>query len=83
MINPTLNINKSFKEKITNCMKTTFGAITQPHIRTILEKNNTRVLALVMFYEKRKNPKNVFRVLSYVIYTIIRNYICIDYLASE
>ena len=29
------------------------------------------------------NPKNVFKVLSCVIYTIIINYVCIDYLASE
>ena len=64
-------------------MKTTFGAITQAHISKILAKKNTRVLALLTFYETRKTPKKVFKVLSCVIYTIIRNYICIDYLASE
>ena len=83
MINPTLNINKVFKEQVTKCMKTTFGEIAQSHISIILAKKNTRVLALLMFYETRKNPKKVFKVLSYVIYTIIRNYVCIDYLASE
>ena len=31
----------------------------------------------------RKNAKKIFRVLSCVIYTIIRNYVCIDYLGSE
>ena len=36
MINPTLGINKSFKEQVSKCMKTIFGAITQPHIRKIL-----------------------------------------------
>ena len=36
-----------------------------------------------MFYETRKNPKRVFKVSSCVIYTIIRNYVCIDYLDSE
>ena len=35
-------------------MKTTFGTITQPHIRTILAKNNTIVLALLMFYETKE-----------------------------
>ena len=35
MINPTLNINKAFIEQVNKCMKTPFGAITQPHIRTI------------------------------------------------
>ena len=36
-----------------------------------------------MFYETRKNPNKVFKVLSCVIYTIISNCVCIDYLASE
>ena len=37
-------------------MKTTFGSIAQPYIKTTLAKNKTRVLALLMFYETRKNP---------------------------
>ena len=54
------------------------------HISTILFKPNTRVLALVMFFEKQKKySKKMFRVLSCVIYTIIRNYVCIDYLGPE
>ena len=36
-----------------------------------------------MFYDTRKNPKKVFKVLSCVIYTIISNHVCIYYLASE
>ena len=83
MINPTLNINKALKYQVTKCMKITFGAITQPHISKILAKYNTRVLALFIFYETIKNPRKVFKVLSCIIYTIIRHYICIDYLASE
>ena len=82
-MNPNLSINKAFKEQVTKCMKTTFGAITKPHIITILSKNITKVLVLLMFYETRKNPKKVFKVLSCVIYIIIINYVCIDYLASE
>ena len=54
MINPTLNIKKPFKWKVTKCMKTTFGAITQPNSSKILAKNTTRVLALLMFYKTRK-----------------------------
>ena len=60
-------------------MNTTFGEITQPHIRTILEKNVTRVLTLLLFYGKRKNPKKYLRVFSCVIYTIISYYVYIDY----
>ena len=35
-------------------MKTTFGAMTQQHISKILSKQNTKVLALFMFYETRQ-----------------------------
>ena len=48
-----------------------------------MSKNNTRVLALLMFYETRKNPKKFSKVLSCVIYKIISNYVCIDYLCYE
>ena len=64
-------------------METIFGAITQSHIRNILSKNITRVLALFMFYKTRNNPEKVSKVLSCVIYTIISNYVCNDYLACE
>ena len=83
MINSALNINNAFKEKVTKCMKTKFGETTQPHIRNILAKNNTRVLALLMFYETINNPHKIFKFLSCVIYKTIRNYVCIDYLACE
>ena len=36
-----------------------------------------------MFYETKKNPKPIFRVLSCVIYTMIKKYVCIDNLGSE
>ena len=49
-------------------MKTTFGSITQPHTGTILPKENTRVLALLIFYETRKNPKKVFKVFFFHLY---------------
>ena len=53
MINPTLDINKSFREQVNKCMKILFGEITQPHIKTTLGKSKTKVLALIMFYETR------------------------------
>ena len=83
-MNPNLSMNKAFKEKVKVCMKTTFSASTMTHISTILLKPNTRVLALVMFFENRKiYAKKMFIVLSCVIYTIIINYVCIDYLVYE
>ena len=63
-------------------MKTTFGAITQPFIRVTLLKYKTRVLALLIFYETR--AENIaYRVLSCVIYTIINNYFCTDYISCQ
>ena len=64
-------------------MKTIFVAITQPHIKITLEKKKTRVLELLIFYETRQNTKKAFNVLSCVIYTIISNCVCIDYLYCE
>ena len=66
------------------CTYTTFGEITQPLIKATLEKKNTSVLELIIFYERRADtPKKAFRLLSYVIYTIIKNYVCIDYIAFQ
>ena len=84
MINPNLNVNKSFKEKVEKCMNNTFSALTQPFIKNTMSKKNTCVLALLMFHKTRGiNPKKYFRVLSYVIYTIIDNYVCINYPACQ
>ena len=52
-------------------MKTTFGEITQPHIKTTSAKKKTRLLELLLFYETRQNPKEAFKVLICVIYKII------------
>ena len=80
MINPGLNVNKA----VEKCMFTTFVEITQTFIKATLAKNNTLVLALIMFYETRAyNPRKYFILSSCVIYTIIKNYFCINYLAFQ
>ena len=83
MINPRLNINKAFIEQVDKCMNNKFVPITQLFIRETSPKNKTIVSAVLMFYETRKSPKKAFNVLSCVIYNIINNYVCIDYLACE
>ena len=50
MINPGLNIKKSFRDQVEKCMYATFGEITQPIIKATLLKKNTSVLALIIFY---------------------------------
>ena len=55
--------------------------MTPPFIRNTTKKKNTCVLALVMFYDMRNNnATKAFRMLSCVTYTIIYNYVSIDYL---
>ena len=66
------------------CFKNTFGKDSKSNINTILQRKNTRVLALVVFYELGStNPRKMFKVLSCVIYTIIYRYVFIDYLGTE
>ena len=63
-------------------MNTTFGALTQPFIKTTLLK--TIVLASLMLHETRVvNIRKSFILLSCVIYTIIKNYVFIGYLACQ
>ena len=82
MIHPGLNVNKTLKKQVEKCMLTIFGAITQPFIKAILLKNNTRVLEVIMFYDTR--AYNIaYIVLSCVIYTTIKNYDFIHYLACQ
>ena len=81
MTNLTLYRNKSFKDQVKLCLKHKFGPDTNSNISSTLQKPNTRVLALIIFYEGGiKIIRKLFRVLSCVIYTIIDKYFCIDYL---
>ena len=83
MFNPTLYTNKVFRELVKACFKNTFGTDINKHINKKLQKN-TRVLALVVFYELgNTTPMKMFKVLSFVIYTIIDRYVCIDYLGTD
>ena len=56
-MNPDSNMNKLFREQVKVCMKTTFLKSAMTHINKILLKPNTRMLALVMFFENRKKCK--------------------------
>ena len=49
-----------------------------------MRKNDTCVIEIVMFYEtKTKNLAKLYSVLSYVLYYVIENYVCIDYLCCH
>ena len=65
-------------------MNITFGKVTKPSIKNATTKNNTCVLALIMFHETiQSKTKEYFIVLSCVIYTVICRSVCIDYLACQ
>ena len=65
-------------------MSNMFGTITQPFIINTPKKKNTCVLIFVKFYDiGHKNVTRYFRLLCCVIYTIIENYVCIDYLDCQ
>ena len=78
MLNPGLNINKVFIEQLKIHMDLTFSSKTMIPIRIVLRKDNNRVLSLFMFDENRKNI--IFKVISSVVYYIIKNNVCADYL---
>ena len=54
MMNTNLIINKAFREQVKVCLKTTFSTSTLSHISKIWLKPDTRVIALVMFFDNRK-----------------------------
>ena len=84
MMNPNLNRSRAFKNQVKLCLKHTFGPDTNSRISKTLQKPNTRVLALVIFYESGETIiRKLFRVFIFLIYTIIDKYVCIDYLGSE
>ena len=78
MLNSVLKIKKAFREQVESNMALTFSYKTMTPIRKVLRKENTCVISLLIFYENRKNM--IFKVLSSVIYCIIANYECDDYL---
>ena len=41
IINPNLHVNKAFRDQVEKYMDTTFGALTQPFIKTTSSKHNT------------------------------------------
>ena len=78
MLNPVLNINKAFRKKVQINLALTFDSKTMIPIKKVLRKDNNCVISLMMFYENIKIK--ILKVLSSVIYCIMENYVCADYL---
>ena len=57
MINPTLRVNKVFREQVEKCLRTTFHPNNMEDIRDVIINNYTCVIAPIMFYDnKTRNP---------------------------
>ena len=83
MVNHTLDFNKVFREQVKECLKYIFNTSNIYGIRNVMKKN-TCVIALVTFYDNRTTyPMKVFTRLSFALYSVIENYICIDYLYCQ
>ena len=83
MINSSLHVNKVFRKKLNNSFDLYFMKKMKT-IRYVVKKRDTCVIAIIMFYETNgKKPKKWYRVLSCVLYSLIINYVCIDYLSFQ
>ena len=84
MIKPSLKFNKIFRTQVEKFLGYYFSIRTMKTIKNCLMKNNTSVMALIMIYENNGEiPRKLYRVLSFVVYTLIENYVCIDYLLCQ
>ena len=49
-----------------------------------MKKKNTCVMALLIIYENSgEKPEQLYIVLSCVVYSLIENYVCIDYISCQ
>ena len=60
VINPTLQVNKVFREKFEQFLGATFHPNTMENIIDVMRNRDTCVIALIMSYEsKTKNPNKM------------------------
>ena len=83
MINLSLKFNKIFKTQVEHFLGYYFYFRTMKTIKKLPMKKYTSVMELIIIYENNGEiPKN-YRVLSCVIYNLIDNSVCIDYLSFQ
>ena len=84
MINPSLHIKRVFREKVQKFLGCYFSIKTTKKIRYCLLKKNKSVMELIINNENNgKDTIKMYRVLICVVYTLIDNYVCIDYLSCQ
>ena len=84
MINPSLNFNNVFRTQVEKCWSVSLSDSTIKTIKYCLINKNTCVMELIMIYENNGEiPKTFYIVLSFVVYSLIDNYFCIDFLSCQ
>ena len=83
MIKPSLNFNNAFITQVGKCLGVYFSIRTMKTIKNCLMNNNTCVMALIMIYEKMDKYQKMHGVLICIVYTIIGNCVCIEYLSCQ
>ena len=84
MINPLLNCNKIFIEQVEKCLSVSFHKNIIETIIYCLKNKNTCIMSLIITYENNGGKiKKVYIVLSCVVYSLIDNYVSIDYLSCK
>ena len=84
IINPSLKCNKVFRVQFEKCLSVSFDSLAMETIKNCLKKNNTCVMPLMMIMRITEEiQKKLYRVLSCVVYYLIENYVCIDYLSCQ
>ena len=77
MSNPGLNVNRAFKKKVEKSSNDIWQGYNG-YYQNLFRKENSCVLSLLAFDENIKIV--IFKVLGSVLYCIIDNYLCVDYL---
>ena len=78
MIHPIHRKNRTHRYQVINCFESTFKPVKVKGIKNKLTKRNVSVLSLIMSYDNRKPM--MYKVIEELMYHIIDNYICLDYL---
>ena len=84
MINPSLKFNNALKTQVEECLSVSFFSRIMKTIENNLMKNNTYFIILIMIYQNNGEiTKRLYRVLRCVVYSLIDNYFCIEYLSCQ
>ena len=78
MTHPILKKHGTYGWKVIKKVESAFKAVTVKIIKNELTTSNVSVLSLIMFHDNRKIFMD--KVIGAVIYTIIGDYICLDYM---